>query len=415
MEEQIKWVDKLKRCVEVNHSGILNWLLNKRKNHHFYQDKRKKTAITKFQFDPKELQWANDYVVTPFVNQDGDNYFEVLIDVRAAGTINQFNRTTGVKFVDEPINFDFTIRAYIQSDGNLSDGNIHLLNAEQKALVNYQKQYENELKHTGVSTITESTYQGMEAFNFFTRIWKNVDNMDETMVNSTSLHYFHELIEVHRNIMYGVSCANVWGRYITHHTDSSYQFEGRQVYPLNLSFYDTRHIFYLEASIEEIYTFYERIAHLLYIFLRPVIFEHQALSFNKLFETQTQKVLEEKFLGLNENEHYQWFVNRMKAEHNTLSGYRHPLIHYKSSNTFLKGSYGASKARIWLKNAMNGAAELIELEKKMQKILLFVNQEMHICHEAFEHMVLLCESLEPVVVEIAREPGEQKAGCPKDQ
>ncbi|MDR6786050.1 hypothetical protein ABIE26_004480 [Pedobacter africanus] len=399
MDGQINLLERLKQRMEMNQCGLFNFLLKKRENQHFYQPMLKKTAITRFDFSTQDLNWAQDYIHNQFNDSEGNLYHEIMLDVQASGRLRQFNRTTSKEFVNEAISFDFTIRAYFDDNGYLSDGNIDLLNKEQKALVNYQLQYQQELNRTGIKNIIETRYQGSEAFSFFTRIWKNSAIRHPEAAATTDLHYFHELAEAHRNVMYSVSCAMMWGRYISLHGDHAYQMEQKTVYPMKTSFYDNRHIFYLEAAMEELYTFYERIAHLLYIFLRPDNFEPRALSLNKLFEKPTRKVLERQFKDLATNEHYQWFVSRVKNGHEVLSGYRHPLIHYQSSNTFIKGSYNTTKSRIWMKNAMNRKEALVNLEKDMGKILSFVSREMHVCHEAFERAVLLCESLEPLDIE----------------
>lgn len=393
-ETQMDLREKLIRRIEMNGCSLLDWLLKKRRNVHFYADKRKKTAIARFEFSPEKLVWGNDCFIEDFVNRDGDPFIEVMLDVKADGLMNHFNRTTHKHFLSESVSFYFTIRAYFQADGYLSDGNIELLGMEQKALIMYHKNYEQELRQKSIKTIEETRFLDQDAFGFFTRIWKNVDNENGITVDSSSLSYFKELNEVHRNIIYGVSSANIWGRYKSHYTDEKYDFQGRAVYPVASNFYDSRYFFYLEAAMEEIYTYYERIAYLLYIFLKPETFEPFSLSFNKLFERQTKKELEEKFINLSENEHYLWFTNRIKKEHKKLSNYRHPLVHYRQNSGFLKGSYNASRSRIWLKNAMDGLDGLIKMEKDMDDILKFVNQELQNCYMAFQHTVLLCESLE---------------------
>jgi len=72
--------------------------------------------------------------------------------------------------------------------------------------------------------------------------------------------------------------------------------------------------------------------------------------------------------------------------------YRHPLVHYKSSSTKIRGSYSVYKIRTWLDNVENEQA-LQNLHDQMDEILKFVNTEMKACHTAFEQLVLLCESL----------------------
>lgn len=390
--DQLISVEQLKSSIELNNYGIIWSLMQRRKNFHFFADKVKKPKNAYFEFTPNSAEWAEDFSVTPFVNQDGFKFEEVLINLKLKGTINEYNNK-GITFFTEPIVIDLTIRAYVQEDGWTSPENIHLLNPEQKALLEFHKRYEDELKRLKVKTIFETEYLNQEAFSFFTRIWKNVDNENATMVSDTSLHYFHELGEAHRNIMYSVSCANMWGRYVSHFTDKSYEMDGSKVYQHEPTFYDTRHIFYLEAAIEELYTFYERIAYVAFLFLNPGTFDERSLSFNKLFEKQSAKALKLIHPELITSPNFKWFTDRVKNQHRVLSGFRHPLIHYKTANSFIKGSYSASRTRVWLDNAMNGADELEKLHTQMNDILKFVNKELLDCHAAFEQVVLLCERL----------------------
>lgn len=378
--------------IELNNYGIIWSLMQRRRNFHFFADKVKKAKNAYYQFTPNSAEWSEDYSVSPFFNSDGFKFEEVLIDVKFKGTINEYNNS-GKTFFSEPTVLDLTIRAYVLDDGYAGSENIILLNAEQKVLLQFHKKYEAELKRLGIKTIFETEFIGQEAFSFFARIWKNVDNKNKTMVEDTSLHYFHELCEAHRNIMYSVSCANMWGRYVSHFRDNFYGMNGSKVYPHEPNFYDTRHIFYLEAAVEELYTFYERIAYVAYLFLNPGTFDANSLSFNKLFERQSVKALKLKYSELLDNPHFKWFTNRVKNQHRQLSSYRHPLIHYKTENTFIKGSYSASRSRIWIDNAMDGEEELEKLHNQMEDILKFVNRELLDCFIAFEQVVQLCEGL----------------------
>lgn len=366
--------------------------MQRRKNFHFFSHLIKKPRNAYYEFTPSSGVWSDDYTISPFVNLDGFKFDEVLIDLSLGGNINEYNNS-GKTFFSKPTFLELTIRAYVQDDGHVGSENVILLNAEQKTLLLFHKKYENELKRLDLKTIYETQYMGEEAFSFFTRVWKNVDNKNQTMVDDTSLHYFHELAEAHRNIMYSVSCANMWGRYVSHFSDNFYPMSGGKVYPYEPSFFDTKHIFYLEAAIEEIYTFYERIAYVAYLFLNPDTFNPRSLSFNKLFEKQAAKALKILHPELVGNLHLKWFTDRVKNQHRKLSGYRHPLIHYKSANSFIKGSYSASRTRIWLDNAMDGEVELAKLHDQMEDILTFVNQELVDCMKAFEQVVLLCEGL----------------------
>lgn len=223
-------LERLKESISLNNYGVIRQLMKNRKNFHFFSERVKKPKNSYFEFREAPAVWSDQYSINPFTNVDGFNFFEVLVDVRLKGTINEYN-TKGITFFTEPIEIDLTIRAYVQEDGWVGMDNIHLMNAEQKALLKFHQQYEAEFKKIGVKTIFETQYQGAEAFVFFMRICKNVNNENPIMVKGTSLDYFHEIGEAQRNVMYSVCCANMWGRYISHFSDNFYRTEGGKVYP----------------------------------------------------------------------------------------------------------------------------------------------------------------------------------------
>lgn len=389
--EKPQSVQRLISRVELDNYVIIWSLLKRRKNHHFFVHKVKKPKNAYFEFTPKSGVWSDNFAILPVVNDDGFKFDEVIIGLKLKGTLKEHNNS-GKDFFSEPFDLELTIRAYIQEDGWAGHDNIHLLNDEQLTLLKFHRKYEDELDRLGVKTFDGTKFLGEDAFGFFTRIWKNVDHANSTMVSDTSLNYYHEFVEANRNIMYSVSNANMWGRYQSRYTDKSYDFQGSKVFPLDPSFYDTKNIFHVEVALEEIYTFYERIAYLGFLFMSPDSFDPRSLSFNKLFERQSAKALKKKYPELKDNPHFKWFTDRVKNQHRILSGYRHPLVHYKTQNSFLKGSISVSRTRIWLDNTSNEAG-LIKLHDQMDEILRFINQELLDTYQAFEQIVLLCESL----------------------
>ena len=390
--EQAVSVKALISEVELNNYGIVQSLLRKRSNFHFFIHKVRNAKNAYYQFISNSAEWSDVYSITPFVNTDGFKFEEVLIDVKLKGTLFEYDNS-GRNFFSEPVLLDLSIRAYVQENGYAGLSNIFLLNSEQKVLLEFHRKYEDELKRVGAKTIFETKYQEEESFSFFSRIWKNVDKENMTMVRDTTINYFRELGEAHRNIIYSVCCANMWGRYLSHFSDNSYKINEGRIYPYTPNFYDTRHLFYLETAVEDIYTFYERVAYVGYLFLKPMSFEATALSYNKLFGRQAVKKLKLEYPELGDNPHFKWFIDRSRNQHKILSDYRHPLIHYKTANTFIKGSYSVSRTRRAINNSMNGEVELTKLNRKMENILKFVNKELFDCHNAFERVVLLCESL----------------------
>ncbi|KQC00391.1 hypothetical protein [Pedobacter sp. Hv1] len=382
---------KLKNNIEINDGSELKQLLKKRKNHHFYSSKVKRTSHTDFDFTGAIFSWSQDYISTPLTNVDGFQYDEIIVDL-AVQVILVENSFDYSKTFRKPIILEISLHAFVFIESNLH-GDINLLNQEQKSLLIFHKTYERELERSGIKMLHENTYQGQEAFSFFTRIWKNVDIEDSAMVTGSSHDYFTELNECHRKIMYSVGCSNIWGRYITHFQDNSYNFQGSKVYPVKQNYFDVRYVSYLENAIEELYTFYERLAYLIYLFLKPTSFLQFSLSYNKLFERRTKREVIERYAHLTTDANYAYFFRRINNEHKKLSTYRHPLVHYQSTNETIKGSYNASFTTKWLHHATSDESKLLKIQNEIEDIRIFVNKELNNCKVSFEHAVLLIEGL----------------------
>ena len=381
----------------MNNFGYIWSRMQQRLNFHFFAERVKKPDRAYFDFSEHTAKWSEDFHVEAEKDRDGYDYFEIMIDLELSGKICEYN-AKGLTFFQELITLDFGIRAQVTADGWVNTEHVFLLNDEQRALNHFHAKYIQELRRTGHKTLAEVDHLGEEAFSFFGRAWKNVDNENSRLVKGTSLDYFHEFVEAHRNVLFHVSCANMWRRYTSHYADHAYKFQATTVYPMNPSFYDTRYTIFLESAMEDLYTFYERCAYFTYLFLQPSVLRPKDLSFAKLFDKRVTKSMKGLRPDLATNPYWLWFSSRVNKEHKTLSGFRHPLIHYQDTNTFIRGSYAAAQSRLWLNNAMDDSKGLDELFGKMDDILKFLNQELPKCHEAYVNVVQLCESLIPVTV-----------------
>ena len=284
-------LELLKDSFRINKGSLFCQMLKKWESYHFFQTKVRNAKNVYFEPDYETIFWSEIYTWNQLLNEEGLEYYEFIIDVRINGSLNEFNKK-GITFSSLAVEFNFTIHAFVFKDWNsISEDYIKLLNNEQKILLLFTKNYEKEVEKIKVKLLSEYTYLNEEAFTFFTRIWKLVDPLDLTMVNDTSLEFFGELVECHRNIRYSVGCANILGRYTTHYSKNEYTFQGEKLFPVGLDYHDYRYFFYVENAIEEIYTFYERLSYLLYIFLKPVNFEVHSLSFKSYLIGKQEKRL----------------------------------------------------------------------------------------------------------------------------
>ncbi|MBB5440592.1 hypothetical protein HDC92_004295 [Pedobacter sp. AK017] len=392
MSELKGTIVQLKECMEMN-NGIMFWsLLRLKKNKHFMSGKIRNPDEAYFEPDVKSIVWANEALSMSLIDEYQEPYDEIIIDVEISGTLNEQNLKTG-KIYTVPVTFDFAIQSFVYPQYGVNDREIRLMNKEQKSLLLFHKSYEREADQLNVKLLFDYKYKGEDAFSFFTRIWKLVDHSNATMVADTSHDYFQEIYDCQRNLRYSVACANMWGRYTTHYTEHAYDFQGRKVYPAKLNFYDSKYLFYLENAVEELYTFYERLAYLMYLMMDPVTLEAKYLSFQGLFQKRTKKELKEKYPHLAADEHFIWFSRRANHQHKLLSRNRHPLIHYQTGNEFIKGSYLTSFTRGWLNHATGDEKELMKVFQKFDEIKSFVNSELIICTEAFERTILLIDGI----------------------
>lgn len=390
MKEEII-IDNLKSSVELNNYGILWMLFQQRENFHFFNHLVKNPEWAHLEFSNCKVDWSDFYTITPFLNDEGIQFYDIIIGLTINASLKEHDHR-GMFTGSQPYFVSLYLRALVEKDCWSSEKYMKLLNQEQKVLLGYQKNYANEQERIGIKPIAETKYQEKDAFEFYTSIWKNVDPLEEVIVRDTSHHYFLELTEAHRNVYYSVCSANIWGRYISHFSDESYNFQGKKIFPHQPNYIDGKFFFYLEVCIEELYTFYERLAYLAFIFLAPDNLNSTALSYSRLFNKQTIKSLILLHPELKDNRHLNYFIERLRTEHQELMDYRHPLVHYKSSSNNIRGSYNVFKSTTWIDNAED-ENELQKLHDQFKKILDFVNNEMTACHKSFEQLVLLCESL----------------------
>lgn len=392
MNEMISTLQSLKQRMEMNNGGMFWSLLRQRKNRHFMIGKLRNPDQGYFEPDVKTIVWSDEVLLKSLEDEEGQPYDEIVIDLEISGTLNEQNRKTG-KIYSIPVTFPFTIQAFVYPQYGVNDREIRLMNHEQKSLLLFHKSYEKEAEKLEVKLLFDYKFKGEDAFSFFSRIWKLVDLNNPAMVADTSHDFFQELYDCQRNLRYSVACTNMWGRYTTHYTENAYNAQGRTIYPAKLNFYDSKCLFYLENAIEELYTFYERLAYLMYTMMQPTTLEARLLSFHALFQKRTKRELKEKYPHLMTDEHFIWFSRRANHEHKKLALNRHPLIHYQTNNEFIKGSFLTSYMRGWLNHATGNEKELIKFFHKFDELKAFVNSELIICTEAFERTILLVDGI----------------------
>lgn len=390
IDKKKKAYDELKSSFMLNGGQLFRSAFHKQRNH-FFQGKVDNLDKSYFDVKPETVMWLDNYYFATHINEEQMESFEFIVDVKLSGLLSEYD-DTGITFKSEPTEFSFAIHASFYNDGFGPDiRNITLLNSEQKALLLYHKEYEKELKRIEVKLLNQYNYFGQDPYSFFTRIWTSIDKASNQPNGGTDLYFFYELIECHRNIMFSVSNTNMWSRNKSHFLDNSYSFQGKRIYPVELTYKDNRYLYFIENSIEEIYTFYEKIAHLLYIFLNPDSITPKRLSFGSLFSPQTLGNILKKFPLLENNINLKWFESRALNQHKKLQNYRHPLVHYQV-NEDIKGTYVASLTRLWMEKVSDETA-LASLFKRFEEIQDFVNSELLECKTCFEHCVLLIESL----------------------
>lgn len=391
MEKEIEALNNLKTSFEMNGGQLFVSQLKRIQNFHFFASFVNNPENAYFVLNNNGVVWLDEYTCRSDEDSEKNGFFEIIINVSVEGTINEYDKE-GLTYLTKPLKLALTIHTFIyKNDFSPGYDNINLLNDEQKSLLLYHKRYELELDRLGIKLLNEYEYFGQDSFSFFTRIWKAVNKDSNVMIRDSSLDFFNELVECHRNIVFSIGNLNMWGRYKTNYKSHKYDFNGTTIYPAEVSYFDNRYTYYMENAIEELYTFYEKLAYLLYIFLSPTSLEQNRLSFGELFHRKVIKELRSKYNKIAESEHLIWFLKR-RSEYKKLQKYRHPLVHYKANETFITGTYSASLRRLWLAN-VGDKDELDKLFQEFDKIQKFINDELLLCKASFEHCILLIESI----------------------
>lgn len=375
---------------ELNEGAILRALLKKGSNYHFINNIVKNQDNSYFVPNVNSFDWK-------LINSkeiDGENsqkFHELILHLKASGKLNQYNKH-GVDYHSQDIDFEFYIKTYQSREfyGTHIDY-ITLMSSEAYIIYQFNSIVFLEYSKLGLVDLNSLKFSNEDAFSFFTRIWKYLPNKSEIVEQGTSHNYFIELNECYRQIMFNVACCNIYIRFTSSYKDSSYIFNSQTHYPFTPTINDNQSLQYLSTAIEEIYTFWERVAYLIYILLDPDSLKREHLSYSRLFERKTRNELKVKFPNLkNEDSNLNWFSNRKNKEHAVLCNYRHPLIHYNWSSKFINGDYNAAyfKKRV---SQIDNETEIKKLNTEFDKIHQFINNEAILCVEGFKRAILLIE------------------------
>ena len=213
-----------------------------------------------------------------------------------------------------------------------------------------------------------------------------MDKKNKDKIFATSYHYFYEIVDSYEQIMFLMGNINLYRKYTSNYIQNESNSPNGLYYQLNLTFYDRRYLNFCSMAIERIYAYWERIAFLLFQFIKPKTEQigDKKLSFFNLIKSLVKDIECQHHLYLDSpNSSFKWFNDFHKNGHHKLTHYRHPLVHFQKKRNEFKGGLWAGTHTIFLQNTQN-KKNLIKLQKKNESLCSFLNDQFGYCEMGYK-------------------------------
>lgn len=341
-------------------------------------------GVLYFKSDSTGFLWNDDYLLKTILDKGGEQIYRFENEFKVSGELSYWIEGSPKEYKTS-CSFSLTLRVQKYSNSPHPDY-IELWDKEQKVVNHF-----NELIYAKYDELKFES--PISKFDNFTESWSSVNRDDENQVKATSYHYFFELVHAFDQVMYLVANVNLYRKYTTNYTERESYSPNGAYFMVNLSFYDRRYLDFCSLAFEKIYAFWERVAFLLFQFIKPALLEENQLSFVKLMKFLKKDIKAGNFIFLNNpNSNINWFFTFINSKHKKLTDYRHPSVHFQKSNPVYKGGLFAGTHNYWLEN--NGdKSKLEKLQKDNEDLCKFLNDQLRICEEGLNNVVQLIKEI----------------------
>lgn len=346
-------------------------------------------GVPYFKSDSAGFLWDDDYLLKTILDRGGEQIYRFENGFKVSGELSYWIEGSPNEY-KAPCSFSLTLRVHKYPNSGTPDY-IELWDEEQKIINHF-----NELIYAKYDALNFES--PISKFDKFTESWSSVNRNDENQIKATSYHYYFELVHAFEQAMYLVANVNLYSKFTSNYTEKESHTPNGIHFIINLSFYDRRYLDFCSLAFEKIYAFWERVAFLLYQFIKPVkkpLAEKQ-VSFFKLIDNLCKDIESGNFSYLkNSASTFIWFNNFLSREHKKLTDYRHPAIHFQMNNSVYKGGLFAGTHNYWLENN-DDKNKLTKLQKDNEDFCKFLNDQLRICETGLNKVVELIKEI-PVV------------------
>jgi hypothetical protein len=319
----------------------------------YLEDWTKRTSIG---YESSHFEWGQ-YTFEKYENEDEKDVWKFKVKLYTEGdlilyrTPNNETRkkiklnlwiTTFGKYYEETSYF-----SYIQEGVTVTDEKLEIVNEYNNVVFNEYNRFQN--------------FEALD-FDLLIKLWPHNKAGNKGQAFVTSLDYFNELQDVYRQIRYLLAQAKVHSYYSKQYVKKDYR--RNQFYLLHITNHHRRYLDYCTQTIHSIYVYWERLAFLIYQYIQPNKVKPDNLSFVKLIDQILKETQTGKIKRINTN----WLEDFIQTYHKKLQDLRHPLVHYKLSDSGGNGSFLARIQTNWLKN-ISDKQKLLDMEKENQELL----------------------------------------------
>lgn len=197
-------------------------------------------------------------------------------------------------------------------------------------LDDYRKIKQNLKKQFEIENIDEMKYpNSVTGFGYFADILRKGRNIVSKNREISHAYFYYEIAHCHGEIETCLLTALMHQKYSSDFLGRKISFEGKDMYLPNISYSDMQYLAMIGFGFERLYSFWDRIAYLLYNY-EPLDFKKaKDISFDKYFRRIESYLQSGKPIAFNTNSiHLKWLRNYHCVDFSKITDYRHRIVHY---------------------------------------------------------------------------------------
>jgi hypothetical protein len=340
--------------------------------------------------DDKGFIWDKDFIYRPLKYDDGKDFIRFEGDFSVNGYLS-FQESTTYDKREVPVTYNLTFKVDYFKRIRLET--VEYWTKEQKIMNSYNYLMLDQYKKLGFHSQMNNPQTD---FVKFTGIWGGVSRSNKKQVHTSSFYYHYEIVTSYELLMFLVSNVNLYRQYTSNYLEQErHDYSNGSIFDLNLSIYDRYYLIFCSLSLENLYSYWERIGFLLFQFIKPTKVSDRNLSFQKLISSLNEEDNNGEYSFLLSSKNFKWLSDFNISTHNKLQKYRHPLIHYNIKNPLFKGGLFSGTVSYWIQNNMK-KEKIEKLQKENDKLVDIINHQFSLCNDGLVKTLDLIKEIEVI-------------------